>query len=55
MQAALPELYFLKVDEPNYRSQNDFGFPSVSVDDLEMEVNSKNALRSKSFYTECDH
>ena len=32
---------FLKFDEPNYRFQNDFGFAIVSVDDLDLERNSK--------------
>ena len=32
---------FLKLDEPNYGFQNDFGFAIVSVDDLDLGGNSK--------------
>ena len=41
MQAAPSEFYFSKVDERNYRTQNDFGFAIVSVDDLDLDEKQK--------------
>ena len=32
---------FILLNEPNYRTQNDFGFAIVSADDLDLEENSK--------------
>ena len=32
---------FILLNEPNYRTQNDFGFAIVSADDLDSEENSK--------------
>ena len=39
MQVAPSEFYFIKLDEPNYRTQNDFGFAIVSMDDLDLAEN----------------
>ena len=41
LQIAPSGFDFIQVDEPNYGTQNDFGFAIVSVDDLDLEENSK--------------
>ena len=50
MQVAPSELYFIKLDEPNYRTQNDFGFAIVSVDDLDLGGNSKKCPGAVEFF-----
>ena len=41
---------FLKLDEPNYGFQNDFGFAIVSVDDLDLGGNSKKCPGAVEFF-----
>ena len=41
MMQGAPSGLFIQADEPKFRTQNDFGFAIVSVDDLDSEENSK--------------
>ena len=41
-----PDFSCLGLEDPNYRTQNEFGFAVVSVDEPGLEENSKNALGS---------
>ena len=41
---------FIQVDEPNFRTQNDFGFAIVSVDDLDLGGNSKKCPGAVEFF-----
>ena len=41
LQVAPSDFDFIQVDEPNYATQNDFGFAIVSVDELDLEENFK--------------
>ena len=56
LQIAPSGFDFIQVDEPNLRTQNDFGFASVSADYLDLEQNSKKCPSVvELFYTECGH
>ena len=56
LQVAPSDFDFIQVEEPNYGMQNDFGFPIVSVDELDLEENFKKMpLGRRVFYTRHSH